>query len=106
MMSIADRLARASGLAPTCATPSPAHERKLAAYLLNLSRGAEAVRDILVADIRGYADLGQPNVAADLMVVLRLLLARWPEARRGTGPALAWDAGAMERAGEGREIPG
>ncbi|WP_174800280.1 hypothetical protein [Methylosinus sporium] len=74
------------------AAPSKAHERTLASYLLNSHRGAAAVRDILVADIRGFVDLGQARAAADLMVVLRMLLARWPETRRRAPRPLAWDA--------------
>jgi len=95
MMQIAEILAP-SGLIPMPfdgSAPSKAHERTLASYLLNRHRGAAAVRDILVADIRGFVDLGQSRAAADLMVVLRMLLAQWPETRRRAPPRpLAWDA--------------
>jgi hypothetical protein len=73
------------------ATPSDAQTRRLDSYLLNRHRGAAAVRDIIVADIRGFVDLGLPHVAADLVVVLRLLLARCPEARRDLRRPFAWD---------------
>lgn len=94
MKQIADILAP-SGLVPMPfdqGAPSEAHERTLASYLLNRHRGAAAVRDILVADIRAFVDLGQSRAAADLMIVLRMLLARWPETRRRAPRLLAWDA--------------
>lgn len=75
------------------ANSSDRHERTLRSYLLNSHRGAAIVRDIIVADIRGFIDLGLPHVAADLTVVLRLFLARFPEARRISRPPIAWDAG-------------
>jgi hypothetical protein len=71
--------------------PSDAHARRLDSYLLNRHRGAAAVRDIIIADIRGFLDLGLPHVAADLVVVLRLLLAKCPEARRDFRRSVAWD---------------
>jgi hypothetical protein len=74
--------------------PSDAHRRRLDSYLLNRHRGAAAVRDIILADIRGFADLGLPQVAAELSVVLRLLLVKCPEARRDIRQPLAWDDGA------------
>ncbi|ATQ66624.1 hypothetical protein CQW49_00970 [Methylosinus trichosporium OB3b] len=40
---------------------------------------------------RGFADLGLPHVAADLAVVLRLLLAKCPEARGEIRRPLVWD---------------
>lgn len=94
MMQIAEILAPSGLDLPPIedAAPSKAHERTLASYLLNSHRGAAAVRDILVADIRGFVDLGQARAAADLMVVLRMLLARWPETRRRAPRPLAWDA--------------
>lgn len=94
MMQIAEMLAP-SGLDPlplARVAPSKAHERTLASYLLNSHRGAAAVRDILIADIRGFVDLGQSRAAADLLVVLSMLLARWPETRRRAPRPLAWDA--------------
>jgi hypothetical protein len=94
MTQLAEILAP-SGLVPPSldgVAPSRAHERALASYLLNRHRGVGAVRDILVADIRAYVDLGQAHAAVDLMVVLKMLLARWPEARRRAQRPLAWDA--------------
>jgi hypothetical protein len=73
------------------ADSSPEQERRLASYLLNRHRGVAAVRDILVADIRGFLDLGQPHIAADLVAVLRLLLSRCPEASRDLDSPFAWD---------------
>lgn len=88
---------------PLGASPSGRHEKALGSYLLNSHRGATIVRDIIVADIRGFIDLGQPHVAADLIVVLRLFLARCPEARRMTRPLVAWDDGS---AGSRADAPG
>lgn len=76
--------------------PSAEQERRLASYLLNRHRGVAAVRDILVADIRGFVDLGQPHVAADLVVVLRLLLTRCPEAHSDLRHPFGWDDAAPE----------
>lgn len=83
--------------------PSGEHERTLASYLLNRHRGTTIVRDILIADIRGFIDLGLPHVAADLIVVLRLLLAKCPEARRFTHPPFAWDGAAIALVGQGQK---
>lgn len=80
------------------AVPSAEQERRLASYLLNRHRGVAAVRDILVADIRGFLDLGQPHVAADLVAVLRLLLTRCPEASRDYRRPFAWDDATPEAA--------
>lgn len=94
MTQLAEILAP-SGLVPPPlegVAPSGAHERALAGYLLNHHRGVAAIRDILVADIRAYVDLGQSRAAVDLMVVLKMLLARWPEARWRAPRSLAWDS--------------
>src|SRR5208337_4783028 len=56
------------------ATSSPKHRVLLSGYLLNLWRGPKAVRKMIVADIRMWLDLGMPNYAADLLVVLRRFL--------------------------------
>ncbi|PWB83963.1 MAG: hypothetical protein C3F11_03850 [Methylocystaceae bacterium] len=96
MISLAERSAPtgpAPGESTYAASRSNKHERTLGSYLLNSHRGAGIVRDIIVADIRGFIDLGLPHVAADLIVVLRLFLARFPEARRITTPPVAWDGG-------------
>ncbi|MBY6240151.1 hypothetical protein [Methylosinus sp. Sm6] len=79
--------------------PSDAHQRRLNSYLLNRHRGAAAVRDIILADIRGFADLGLPDVAADLAIVLRLLLVKCPEARAEMRRLPAWDDSAAARLG-------
>jgi hypothetical protein len=76
---------------PPSSAPACALERTLASYLLNRHRGAAAVRDILVADIAGYVDLGQTRIAGDLVAVLGLLLRDWPEARLDR-PPFAWGA--------------
>jgi hypothetical protein len=41
------------------------------------------VRDLIVADLDGFLDLGAKRRAADQLVVLRAFLARYPEAARG-----------------------
>lgn len=62
-------------------SPSAGHHSLLSSYLLNLSRGPAAVRDMIVADLRCWLDLGAPQRAADLLVVLRLFLSDYPQAR-------------------------
>jgi hypothetical protein len=63
------------------AVPSTKHQNLLSSYMFNLHRGAVAVREIIVYDLRGFLDLGATNRAADLLVVLRLFLSKYPEAR-------------------------
>jgi hypothetical protein len=53
----------------------------LASYLLNLKRGPESVRDMMVSDLRCWLDLGAVQQAADLLIVLRQYLSEYPEAR-------------------------
>ena len=62
--------------------PSPRHLARLSGYLLNLKWGQATVREMIVADIRAALDLGALNRAADLLVVLRIFLSEYPEARR------------------------
>jgi len=63
------------------AVPSARHHKMLSSYLLNLDRGTLAVREMIVSDLRRFLDLGAEGRAADLMLVLRLLLSDYPEAR-------------------------
>ncbi|KAF2991174.1 hypothetical protein MJC1_01907 [Methylocystis sp. MJC1] len=61
---------------------SPAKPRVLlSSYLLNLWRGPEAVRDMIVADFCSATDMGASAHAADLLAVLRQFLDDFPEAR-------------------------
>lgn len=53
---------------------SPRHTKLLASYLYNLNRGALAVRDMIIADLRMFLDLGAMQRAADMLMVLRLFL--------------------------------
>jgi hypothetical protein len=64
------------------ATPSAKHHSLLLSYLLNLERGPVAVRDIIVADLRSFIDLGASSRAADLLIVLRLFLSEYSHAGR------------------------
>ncbi|MBI1869259.1 MAG: hypothetical protein HYS06_13365 [Methylocystis sp.] len=84
MMSVA-QCAAFSGLASSelvlGVTPSARHNWLLSGYLLNLGRGPQAVRDMIVADLRGWLDLGARRRAADLLIVLRFFLSDHPEAR-------------------------
>jgi hypothetical protein len=57
------------------------HRALLASYLLNLWRGPEAVRKLIVADVRLWIELGAPERAADGFLVLRQFLSDFPEAR-------------------------
>jgi hypothetical protein len=61
--------------------PSAKHHSLLAGYLLHLGRGAVVVRDMIRDDLRAFLDLGALRRAADLLVVLRLLLSNYPQAR-------------------------
>jgi hypothetical protein len=60
---------------------SSKHRSLLSTYLLNLHRGHMAVKDMIVADLRRFRELGAFACAADLLVVLRLFLMIHPEAR-------------------------
>jgi hypothetical protein len=62
-------------------TPSSKHRVLLSSYLLSLSRGPKAVRRMIVADIGMWLDLGMPEQASDLLIVLRQFLADYPESR-------------------------
>lgn len=61
---------------------STAHRSLLASYLLLLQRGADAVRENIVADIRSSLDVGALRRAADLLIVLRCFLVDYANARR------------------------
>lgn len=63
------------------ATPSGRHYSLLASYLLNLGRGPVAVRDMIVSDLRSFLNLGATQRAADLLIVLRIFLSEYPQAR-------------------------
>lgn len=62
-------------------TPSARHGQLLSSYLLNLKRGPPEVRDMIVADLRCFLDIGAQYRAADLLIVLRRFLSDYPEAR-------------------------
>ncbi|MBL1258001.1 MULTISPECIES: hypothetical protein [Methylocystis] len=62
------------------AAPSARSRVLLSSYLLNLWRGPDAVRDMIVADFCAATDLGASAQAADLLLVLRQFLEDWPEA--------------------------
>jgi len=46
-----------------------------------LEREAQTVRDMIVADLRCFIDLGSGRQAADALLVLRSFLSDHPEAR-------------------------
>ena len=58
------------------------HAASLASYLFNIHRGVVNVRQMIIADLWGYLDLGVRAKACDTMVVLRMFLSNFPEARR------------------------
>ena len=62
-------------------TPSAKHRSLLSSYILNLERGPRAVRDMIIADLRRFHDLGARQHAADLLLVLRFFLTDYPDAR-------------------------
>jgi hypothetical protein len=84
-MITVEQCAEFAGLAPhemvLGATPSARHRVLLSSYVLNLWRGPKTVRKMIVADIRMWLDLGMPNYAADMVLVLRQFLSDYPEAR-------------------------
>jgi hypothetical protein len=63
-------------------TLSAKHQSLLSSYLFNLERGPMAVRDMIVADMRRFRELGALQRAADLLLVLRLFLTNYPDASR------------------------
>ena len=60
---------------------SKRHATLLTSYLLNIHRGAVNVRQMMVADLRGFLDLGIRDRASDALVILRIFLSNYPEAR-------------------------
>lgn len=66
------------------AIPCARHHCLLSSYLLNIGRGPRTVRDMIIADMRRFLDLGVSKRAADLLIVLRMFLSDFPEAR-GSG---------------------
>lgn len=60
--------------------PSARHDRLLSSYLFNIERGPAAVRDMIVADLRRFLDLGARREAADRLIVLRCFLSEHPQA--------------------------
>ncbi|WP_400765644.1 hypothetical protein [Methylosinus sporium] len=80
------------------AIPSCEHDALLESYLLNGHRGLTAVREMIVADLRGFLDLGVTIRAADLLIVLRLLLTAHPEAGLAQHPRHAESEAAFEAA--------
>jgi hypothetical protein len=62
-------------------SPSAKHRLLLSSYLLNLERGPLAVRDMIIADLRRFHELGARLYTADLLLVLRLFLTDYPCAR-------------------------
>ena len=66
-----------SGRSPVCEAPLPSVELSA-----QLPSGLDAVRAMIVADLRRFLDLGVPARAADLLIVLRMLLTDHPQAGR------------------------
>lgn len=62
------------------ASLAPRHHALLLSYLLNLDRGAIAVREMIIADLRSFLDVGARLRAADALLVLRLFLFDHPHA--------------------------
>jgi hypothetical protein len=61
--------------------PSNTQRLLLSNYLMNLWRGPQIVRRLIVADIRASLNVGALKQAADLLIVLRRFLFDYPEAR-------------------------
>lgn len=100
LMTPIDRCSEVAGLRPheivVGVTPSEKHERLLKRYRSRRSRAAARVK--LVADIRRAVSAGAARSAADLLIVLRRLLALGPCA-----PAGGRAPGTRRRRGASRE---
>lgn len=72
-------------------TPSRMHNSLYESYMLHRAKGWEAVRDMIVADIRMALDLGAKKRAADLLIVLRRFLSepRGAELQREAGEVVS-----------------
>ncbi len=85
MISVAECAALA-GLTPNeiilGVSPSAKHGSLLSSYLLNSARGPMAVRDMIIGDLRRFRELGALQRTADLLLVLRVFLTRYPDAMR------------------------
>lgn len=57
---------------------SDRHTRLLASYLYCLGKGPAKVREMILADLRRFLDLGARDHAADLLIVLRCFLREHP----------------------------
>jgi hypothetical protein len=79
-----DQCAEATGLSSNDfflgVTPSGRHRSLLDSYLTNMGRGPEAIRDMMIADLRRWTQLGANARAADLLIVLRQFLSEYPQA--------------------------
>jgi hypothetical protein len=60
--------------------PSDRHNRILSTYLLSKSPSQKTLVDMIVSDLRSFLDIGLQSCAADLLIVLRLLLSKPEEA--------------------------
>jgi hypothetical protein len=54
--------------------PSAKHVKLFSNYLRNLGNDRKAVQEVIVAAIRAYIEMGAMKPAADLFIVLRMLL--------------------------------
>jgi hypothetical protein len=85
-----EQCAEFAGLPPdevvTDVAVSKRHATLLASYLLNIHRGAVNVRQMMVADLRGFLDLGMRDKASDALVILRIFLSDYPSARSAPLP--------------------
>jgi hypothetical protein len=77
------------------------HIRMLSSYLLTDDRGAAEVCGIIVADLRGYLDLGALRKSADLLIVLRLFLSQNPVTRRIEPFHFRWSGTAVDSLSRG-----
>jgi hypothetical protein len=62
----------------------------LSSYPFALPLGATKVCGIILADIRGYIELGVSERAADLLIVLRLFLSKYPGAHLSAASRFTW----------------
>jgi len=72
------------------ASVSCKHKKMLSSYPFALPLGATKVCGIILADIRGYIELGVSERAADLLIVLRLFLSKYPAAHLSAASRFTW----------------
>lgn len=64
--------------------------KMLSGYLMNRDKGLAIVCGLIIADMRAHLDRGAKEKAADALLVLQLLLAKFPSLDTSAIPKFAW----------------